>query len=280
MRSLHHRKEDHAMRATLIALTTLAVSAAGTAAQEGTASTPAIVAQADSRPDTSQRKPPPTDIAPSDKPIIFGPLNPTGVTKGPPIDRSKAPPARKKVTGPIGRYEGDWIIAHGFARRRELVKHSANVKVGPTWVKVTGELTMELGGRYGRMARISDVSAELLVTAGNPIVGKELRLLLDDREISRVTLPPFQWRDDSKAVVRYSAKLSPAEVQKSKTLKASVLIDGHEHVFYQDELKDTEAAIRALLTAGDLYHQRGPSAKRPRCTPDNIGVPCCIGCEE
>jgi hypothetical protein len=192
------------------------------------------------------------------------------------------------MTGPIGRYEGDWIIAHGFARRRELVKHSANVKVGPTWVKVTGELTMELGGRYGRMARISDVSAELLVTAGNPIVGKELRLLLDDREISRVTLPPFQWRDDprqpldlSKAVVRYSAKLNPAELQKSKTLKASVLIDGSEHVFYQDELKDTEAALQALLHAGDLYQQRGPSAKRPRCTPDIMGwIPCCVGCEE
>lgn len=272
-----------------ITLIALALSVAGAEALEGTARAPTIVAQVDSGLDPAQRKRPPMDIAPSDKPIIFGPLNPTGESQSPGWDRKRAPPARKKVTGPIPRYEGDWIISGGFARRRELVKHFADVKVGPTWVKVTGALAMELGGRYGRMARISDVSAELLVTAGTPIVGKELRLLLDDREISRVALPPYQWRDDpqqpldpSKAVVRYSAKLDPEELQKSKTLKASVLIDGSEHVFYQDELKETGAAIQALLSAGDApYHQRGPSAKRPRCTPQNQDwVPCCIGCDE
>jgi hypothetical protein len=213
---------------------------------------------------------------------------PAGESSSPKIERPDRTPPRPKRKGPMSMTAGDWMITAGAARRRKLAGHATHIKLGPRLVKLSGELSMHIGGTYGKTAGIADITAEFFVTGDTPIVGKEMRLLLDDREIIRVVLPAYRWVGDtksfdpSKAEVRYRARLNPADLQKAKRVKASVLIDGREHVFYEDPLDRTDWAIRHLIYLGDPPHnQRSRSAKMPRCTPaTTFVVPCCAGCPE
>jgi hypothetical protein len=213
---------------------------------------------------------------------------PSGESSSPKLDRPRPGQQRPQRKDKMSMTAGDWMITAGAARRRKLAGHATHIKPGPKLVKLSGELSMHIAGTYGKTANLADITAEFFVTGDTPIVGKQLRLLLDDREIARVDLPPYRWVGDpkpfdpTKAEVRYRAKLNPAELQKAKRFKASVLIDGREHVFYEDSLGQTDWAIRHLIHLGDPpYNQRSRSAKMPRCTPATMFVvPCCAGCPE
>lgn len=207
---------------------------------------------------------------------------PTGTTSSPEMQRPKpvAPPPKSRTFPPLTFDR--WVVSGGMVRRRPLASYSAYLKLGGRSATVTGEISMELGGTYGTDPQLSDVTAHLYVTGGTPLVGKELQILIDGREVSRVMLPPYHGTGDSKqadpatADVQYRANLDPSALQRAKRVTANILIDGKPNIFYDDTLIETDRAIQHLLFAGGPPHfQRGPSAKLPKCTPQNMGAgPC------
>jgi hypothetical protein len=152
---------------------------------------------------------------------------------------------------------GNWTISNGSARQREAIKHSANVKIGARAIKVMGALVLtDNGVSHTRQPKFEDINASLnvggdLLGDQRLIVGKEIRVTLDDREVARATLQAERnpWIRD-RVVVNHFVSLKREALKSAKSLKATIVVDGSEQVFYEDALEGIEEAFSALQSLG------------------------------